>query len=694
MPYAGGVTFRVWAPNATSVTVRGTFNNWGQSPLVSEGDGIWSADVAGALVGQEYKYFLNNSLWKRDPRARRVVNSAGNSIIYDPNAFQWGDTPIPMPAQKDLVLYQMHLGTFEGGTPPRTFDHAIARLDHLEKLGINAIKLMPVNEFAGGRSWGYNPADLFAIESDYGGPDAFKRFVRACHERGIAIFIDVVHNHYGPTDLDMWRFDGWSQNGLGGIYFYNDNRAHTPWGSTRPDFGRAQVRSFIRDQIFMFVEEYRAGGFRWDSVYNIINTDQGANLQGRQMLTDINAELAQQHPHVVRGAEDHAFDFAMNFQNVWDVGWRWNLRDMVVTPDDGNRNMNTLRNMLIGWPGLHRVLFSEAHDYIARNHDRSRIPSEIHPADPESIWARRRGLLAAGIVMTAPGVPMIFQGQEMHETQAFHDDTPLRWSRTNSHAGIVRAYTDLIHARRNLRGVTPGLRGNGVNVNHVNNNQKVISYVRWDAGGQTDDVMVVVNFSSSTLTNYVVPFPSTGIWYRHFNSDDSDYQPDFGDVGPASLLVEGPTAPVSMAMYSLQIFSKAAPGNIDDLDTDGDGIPDWWEIEFFGGPTSADAQSPAANQVNTLLEAYIAGLNPHDPEAMLRFNAATMEPGGVELRWPSVSGRVYRLDRAPLSHESDGEFESLQEELLATPPENVYLDESLGGDDIYFYRLGTTLVAE
>jgi 1,4-alpha-glucan branching enzyme len=571
MPYADaagtGVTFRVWAPNASSVTVRGDFNGWGQTALLSEGGGAghWSMDVPGAQAGQNYRYYLNGNTWKRDPRSRRVTNSGsnGNSTIYDPDAFNWGTAPTPQPWRNDLVLYQMHVGTFEGGNPPRTFDHAIARLDHVKQLGVSAIQLMPINEFAGSHSWGYNPADLFAVESAYGGPDAFKRFIRACHERGMAVFVDVVHNHYGPSDLATWRFDGWFQNNLGGIYFYNDNRAYTAWGNTRPDFGRAEVRSFIRDQALMYVQEYRVGGFRWDSVYNIINTDQGANVQGRQMVTDINWELSQTHPHVVRIAEDHAFDFSMNFESQWDVGYRWDLHGQVVNSSDSARNMNTVAGLLANWGGHHRVVFSEAHDYIARVHSRSRIPSEVDSANPDSIWARKRALLAGGIVLTTPGIPMIFQGQEMHETLAFHDDTALRWTRTNTYAGIVKAYADLIHARRNLRGGLQGLKGTGVHVHHVDNGNKVIGFIRWDAGGQTDDVVVIANFAATlwTNSNYVVQFPSAGTWYRHFNSDATLYQPDFGNIGPTQVVAAGspPAAAVNMGMYALQIFSKTAP---------------------------------------------------------------------------------------------------------------------------------------
>ena len=118
----------------------------------------------------------------------------------------------------------------------------LQRLDHLVKLGINAIQIMPIVEFVGDYSWGYNPAHIFAVESAYGGPDGFKQLVWEAHKRGIAVILDVVYNHFGPSDLDLWQFDGWQENNKGGIYFYNDHRSKTPWGDTRPDYGRGEVR--------------------------------------------------------------------------------------------------------------------------------------------------------------------------------------------------------------------------------------------------------------------------------------------------------------------------------------------------------------------------------------------------------------------------------------------------------------------
>jgi 1,4-alpha-glucan branching enzyme len=213
----GGVTFRVWAPFAHGVGVVGDFNGWSAaSPLAAEGGGYWSADVPGAAEGSRYAYEITGPagvLRRKDPYAREVTHSAGDSIVRS-EEFDWGDADHHSPAWDEMVIYELHAGTFndEPGGQPGNFAGVAARLDHLVDLGVTAVELMPAVEFATDFSWGYNPADLFAIESAYGGPAALKSSVRAAHERG--------------------------------IYSYQDTRSWTPWGKgNRPDYGRPEVRS-------------------------------------------------------------------------------------------------------------------------------------------------------------------------------------------------------------------------------------------------------------------------------------------------------------------------------------------------------------------------------------------------------------------------------------------------------------------
>jgi 1,4-alpha-glucan branching enzyme len=241
-----GVAFRVWAPHAEAVAVTGSFNDWSEDgePLAHEADGHWYGEVAGAKPGDEYRFLIRTpegeTLSRIDPYARAVTSSAGNGIV---TASDPVEDDFHCPPWNRLVIYEMHVGTFaRRGDEPGTFKDAIGRLGHLKRLGVNAVQIMPAAEFGGQVSWGYNPAHIFAVESTYGGPEGLRAFVRAAHAAGVAVILDVVYNHFGPSDLDLWRFDGWSENEKGGIYFYNDWRAEPPSGETRPDYGRREVR--------------------------------------------------------------------------------------------------------------------------------------------------------------------------------------------------------------------------------------------------------------------------------------------------------------------------------------------------------------------------------------------------------------------------------------------------------------------
>jgi 1,4-alpha-glucan branching enzyme len=565
VPYADaagtGVTFRTWAPNASSVSIRGGFNAWGTTALAKDSSGgTWSVDIPRAKAGDEYK-FVVNSAYKKDPRGKRVVNSAGNSIVYDSNAFSWGGSTNFSPIwRNDLVIYEMHVGSYNAEDwLPSTFDECAEKIAYWKALGISAVELMPVNEFPGDRSWGYNPSDPYAIESSFGGPDGFKRFVKACHENGIAVLMDVVHNHYGPSDLEMWQYDGWSQSGYGGIYFYNDWKANTDWGSTRPDYGRSEVKDYIQGQIQMFVEEYRVDGFRWDSVYNIRNCSGTWNPDGNAMLAQVNNWLIANHPDVFRIAEDHAFDTDVGFEAQWDHDFLSNIRWLATAAGDADRNMDTLAYFL-GNGGFNRVTYVESHDTCGDLNSKHRLPYDIDSSNSTSYYAKKRALLANGIVLVSPGIPMIFEGSEMHESWTFSNNQALRWSLTNTYAGIVKAYADLIHLRRNTAGISAGLKEAGkVNVFHVNNTAKIVGLTRWNNGSQTDDLVIALNCSATAQASYSLAFPSAGTWYCLYNSDSKTYDSSFGGVGPAigDSIVAGASATLALGAYSIQIYSKS-----------------------------------------------------------------------------------------------------------------------------------------
>jgi len=547
----GGVTFRVWAPYAESVAVAGDFNDWSAdaAPLFTEGNGYWSADVAGVAEGAGYKFVIRNGdqeLWRIDPYAREVTNSVGHGLVVA-HTYQWGDGGWRMPSWDELVIYELHAGTFNDrpGGAPGSFASVINRLDHLRDLGITAIELMPAMEFAADFSWGYNPSHIYAIESTYGGPDELKRLVDEAHRRGIAVLLDVVYNHFGPSDLDLWRFDGWHENDKGGIYFYNDHRSATPWGDTRPDYGRPEVRSFIADNTRLWFEQYHVDGLRWDMTAYIRNVAGHDGADGRlpdgwSLMQQVTNDTATRMPWKLHIAEDllgnpwlvrDVDSGGAGFDSQWDADFVHPVRRVMIAQQDHERDMGDLRHAIehrYGSDALARVIYSESHDEVANG--KARLPEDIWPGNAGGWHARKRSTLAAALVFTSPGIPMLFQGQEVLEDAWFRDDDPIDWTREQTYAGIVALYRDLIRLRRDWYGTTRGLRGHHVGVHHVNDDDKVVAFHRWDRGGPGDDVVVVVNCSSEAFAAYRVGFPRPGTWRVRMNTDWDGYGDDFGGV--------------------------------------------------------------------------------------------------------------------------------------------------------------------
>ena len=583
--FKGGIAFRVWAPHADEVFVMGSFNNWSESthPMSYEENGFWYAEVPEAKIGDQYKFLIRSSekeFVRIDPYAREVTSSVGNAIIHD-SQFDWGNIDFQMPKWNEMVIYELHIGTFNDrpGGPPGNLNSAIKKLPHLKELGVNAIEVMPVMEFAGGFSWGYSPAVIFAIESDYGGAKAFKEFVKAAHAHGMAVLFDVVYNHLGPSDLSLWQFDGWNENNMGGIYFYNDGRSNTPWGDTRPDYGRREVRQYLRDNALMWLDEYRVDGLRWDMTAFIRNVHGNDNdpdndlPDGWNLMQWINQEMKQQQPWKISIAEDMQMNHSITkdveaggagFDAQWDARFVHTVRDIIITPNDADRDMNALRDIIthrFNVDAFERVIYTESHDEIANG--KARVPEEIDPGKASSWYAKKRSTLGAALVFTAPGIPMLFQGQEFLEDDWFHDKDPIDWTKKKTYHGIFQLYCDLIALRLNKKNNTRGLSGQKVNVFHVNNNDKVIAFHRWRKGGPGDSVIIVANFADKNWDNYTIGFPREGQWKVRFNSDWNGYDSEFGNFLSKDTMAERVNrdelpcnANVGIGAYSIIILSQ------------------------------------------------------------------------------------------------------------------------------------------
>ena len=408
---------------------------------------------------------------------------------------------------------------------------------------MNAIEIMPVAEFPLGHGLGYNPAHIFAVEREYGGPRAFRRFIQQAHEHGIGVILDVVYNHFGPADLDLKRFDGWFDEAHpDGIYFYDKDRISTPWGAPRPDCGRAEVRQFIRDNALFWLDEFHLDGLRLDATAYVrrVHGDSGDIEDGWNLLRWINSEINRRWPGKLIIAEDMKSEEVvtrrlehggLGFDSQWDAGFVHPIRRALAVGRDDDRSLSEVKAAIehrYGSDALRRVIYTESHDEVGHPDDKRRLPEEIWRGYSDSWYSKKRSTLGAAIVMTAPGIPMLFQGQEFLEDRWFDPRVPLDWTHRDDFRGIVNLYGELIRLRRNWYDNTRGLRGHDVNVFHANDSDKVLAYHRWDQGGPGDDVVVILNFGSRGFPSYHLGLPHGGIWHVRFNSDWAGYDPSFG----------------------------------------------------------------------------------------------------------------------------------------------------------------------
>lgn len=250
--------FRVWAPNAQTLDI--VVNGSQQAPMQPELGGWWQIDLPEAGAETDYAFRLDGGSPLPDPRSPWQPRGVhGPSRTIDHSRFEWHDHHWRQSPLSAALFYELHIGTFND---PGTFDSAIERLDYLADLGVTHIEVMPVAEFPGERGWGYDGVDLWAPYHIYGGPDGFKRLVDACHQKGIAVVLDVVYNHLGPDGNYLSQF---------GPYF--SDRHHTPWGPSMNLDGphSDEVRAFFIDNACMWLRDYHIDGLRLDAVHTLFD---------------------------------------------------------------------------------------------------------------------------------------------------------------------------------------------------------------------------------------------------------------------------------------------------------------------------------------------------------------------------------------------------------------------------------------
>jgi malto-oligosyltrehalose trehalohydrolase len=420
--------FSVWAPAAQRVEVQAARRRREMEP--GDRPGWWRAEVPGS--GEtDYAFRLDGGEPLPDPRSPRQPDGpAGASRTYDHSAFAWSDDRWRGAPLQGAVVYELHVGTF---TAAGTLDAAAERLDYLADLGVTAVELMPLAAFPGQHGWGYDGIGLWAVHEPYGGPDALKRFVDTAHERGLAVFLDVVYNHVGPG------------NRLAAFGPYFTDAHNTPWGPAvnLDQAGSDEVRSFVVQNALMWLRDYHLDGLRLDAVHAL--EDRRATHILEELATEVDAFTTSAGRPAVLIAESDLNNprlITARAAGGYGLGAQWNddFHHALHSAVTGERQayygdfgtMAAVAKTLTGayfhdgtWssfrgrshgrpvdvlfvPAYRFVCFIQDHDQIGNRAVGDRIAATLagHP--------RRDGLLraATGLVLTAPFTPMLFMGEE------------------------------------------------------------------------------------------------------------------------------------------------------------------------------------------------------------------------------------------------------------------------------------------
>ncbi len=617
---ASGATFRCWAPRAKAVYVVGDFNHRLRNDaalLTRDQQGHWRGFIPGVKDRQRYMFYVmgeGSEGLKRDPYARELESPFPAECIIRRTDFPWHETGYVTPPFHEFVIYQLHVGTFFAPNLPHkggTFLDVARKLPYLADLGVTALQLMPIQEFQTSFSLGYNGTDYFSPEMDFAVADAdlpdyvaevnklleakgqrryqeahlhgemnqLKALVDLAHLYGLAVLLDVVYNHAGGDfgDHSLYFFD--RQDPAGGqrnsLYFTDKGHA----GGLVFDFSKAEVRDFLIQNAKFFLSEYRVDGFRYDQV-SVIDHDGAPD--GWRFCQDLTSTVHAQWPSILHHAEYwdvNPFIVAAppagaGFDTTLTDGLRLALRDVISSasaPDERPLNMTRLAQSL--WPEG----FSESWRFVQgpENHDivyngrELRIARLGDPDHPRSWFARSRVRVATGLSLTAPGIPMLFMGQEFLEDKQWSDDFESHRDLLLYWAGLdqgdrqmldhLRFTRELLALRRRL----PALRGRGFRVTHVHDHNRVAAFHRW-IEGEGQDVMVILHLANFTRVGYHIGLPGEGTWREVFNSDVYENWVNAGVAGNGGRVVAtaqplhgfGYSAGLVLPANSILIFAR------------------------------------------------------------------------------------------------------------------------------------------
>ncbi|WP_041619749.1 alpha-amylase family glycosyl hydrolase [Stanieria cyanosphaera] len=520
---ASSIEFQLFAPYNKEANLIGSFSDWEPIKMEKGDDGYFRNKVE--LEDGEYRYkfqvrskswFLEPDQWVDiiDPYATDIDEYTQNGILKIKegkkivDTYVWQHDDKPLPADHELVIYELHVGDFSGGEDdPKIrgrYQHVTEKLDYLIDLGINAIELMPVKENPGEYSWGYSPQHFFAAESNYGSTYELKRLIDECHAKGIRVIMDGIYNHTN-TDCPLTQIDH-------DYWFHHEpTDPDNSWG---PEFNYEHYDEnldlkpawqFVGDTVDYWVKEYHIDGIRYDAARQLDNYDfmhwivnRTKEVAGSKPFYNI-AEHIPENPAIT------------NLDGPMDGCWHDSFYHTVKAHICGDRfELEELKNVIDckrqGFLGATNVV-----NYLT-NHDHERIMAELADRSIFDEAAFKRFKLGVALLMTAVGIPMVWMGEEFGDYHPLSQESnKIDWNllKNDLNSGLQAYYKGLI----NLRKHNYALYTENIEFFYEDPEAKVFAYTRWNDEGSR--VVVVANFSDQYLAGYTIPnFPDNGTWHE------------------------------------------------------------------------------------------------------------------------------------------------------------------------------------
>ena len=553
-----GVGFSVWAPNASAVSVVGSFNDWDgrRHPMrLHPGAGVWDLFVPELPPGEPYKFQLHGPdgallPLKADPVARQAEHPPRTaSVVASLPAHQWRDAQwMKNRADRNIreapiSIYEVHLGSWRRHDDGRMLSYrelAEQLVPYVADLGFTHIETLPISEYPFDGSWGYQPIGLFAPTSRFGTPDDFRYFIDACHAAGLGVWLDWVPGHFPTDQHGLGLFDGTH------LYEHADPRQgfHQDWNTLIFNYGRREVVNYLIVNALSWLENFHIDGLRVDAVASMLYLDysrkQGEwvpnrfggreNLEAVDFLRRFNELVFEAAPGATTAAEESTawpqvsaptYLGGLGFGFKWNMGWMHDtLQYMSLDPIHRKYHHNELTfGLLYGFS--ENFILPLSHDEVV--HGKRSLLGKM----PGDTWQRFANLRAYyGFMWTHPGKKLLFMGGEFGQEREWNHDRGLDWQLMGDpmHAGLHRLIRDLNRLYRDepalhrLDAMPEGFAW----VDATDSDQSTLSYLRFDAN-RRHMVLVLCNFTPIVRHGYRLGVPRAGRWAEILNTDAAIY---------------------------------------------------------------------------------------------------------------------------------------------------------------------------